>query len=70
MAHTQDVVDGRAAGHVAGAVHAAGTEADAGVHAGHVLVAGAGAARVAEEAAVDALAATIRSTKIIRENGR
>lgn len=55
-AHAHYLVDRGAAGDVAGAIDAAGAEAEAGQHAGHVFVAGQGAAYIAAQALVDALA--------------
>jgi hypothetical protein len=57
MAQAQHVVDRGAAGYIARAVDAAGTKADATENTRHIFVAGAGAPRVAEAAAVDALTA-------------
>ena len=65
LALHQHVVDGGAAGHVALAVDAAGAEGDHGVHAGHVVIAGAGEAAVEAQSLGDSLAAVCQQNETI-----
>lgn len=70
VALAHDLVDGGAAGDVAGTLHAGGAEAQAGAHAGHLLVAGEGAPGVTAAALVHALATATKKETTERYSAR